>query len=207
MRVAAAVDWGDVPTWVGSVGTLLAFAIALVLFAFTLRDRQRDQAARITAWVHGNPTILRSGERDPYQANMEPVTEDPEDSCTDSEERVVIEISIRNTSDQVISDVSATLLTYPGRSKWGAAEMRWLDIGPGEELIRAMYRRTDVSASQVRVFLVFTDTRGRHWTRFGPDLRRSRKPSAPVADEDITHNQVQGTGTLPCLISESHTAP
>lgn len=203
MRVAAAVNWGDVPTWVGSVGTVLAFAIALVLFALTLRDRQRDQAGRITAWVHGNPTILRSGERAYRQASMETVTED----WSDSEERVLIEISIRNTSDQIISDVRATLVTYPGRSKWGAAEMHWLDIGPGEELIRAMYRRTDVSASKARVRLVFTDTRGRHWTRLGGHLSRSRKPSAAVAGKDMTHNQVQRTGKLPLLICESHTAP
>lgn len=49
-------DWGSVPDWVAGVGTVLAFAIAMVVFAYEVWERRRSdrrrQAERITAWLH-----------------------------------------------------------------------------------------------------------------------------------------------------------
>lgn len=51
------VQWGDVATWVGSVGTALAFFATLILLAITLQeqrgareDDRRAQARQVSAW-------------------------------------------------------------------------------------------------------------------------------------------------------------
>lgn len=45
------VNWGDVPTWVGSVLTGVALLIAAFTYRKSVRDGQRDQAKNITVWV------------------------------------------------------------------------------------------------------------------------------------------------------------
>lgn len=54
------VQWGDVATWVGSVGTALAFFATLILLAITLQeqrgareDDRRAQARQVSAWCEG----------------------------------------------------------------------------------------------------------------------------------------------------------
>jgi hypothetical protein len=38
------MDWGTVPTWVGAIGTVLAFAVTFILLVLEIRLR-RSQAA------------------------------------------------------------------------------------------------------------------------------------------------------------------
>src|SRR5580658_3328827 len=45
------LDWGDVPTWVGSVLTGVALLIAAFTYRKSVSDSQRDQAKAITVWV------------------------------------------------------------------------------------------------------------------------------------------------------------
>jgi hypothetical protein len=202
MFIAAGLQWGDVPTWFGSVGTVLAFAIALLIYAQSLGDRRRDQAGRITAWVHGNPTILDAGQRAENEEDYEPV----EGSWTKNDKRILIEISIRNASDQIISDVSATLVPLD-RANWDVAEMRWLDLGPGEEQIKAIYKYMDDRAGRVRVRIEFTDTQGRQWIRLGGNLRRSHKPAQVSISQNIKNYQVCGSGEMPLLVRSDTLSP
>lgn len=44
------VAWGDVPTWLGAIGTTLALLVAFAVFALDLRERRRKQASQVAAW-------------------------------------------------------------------------------------------------------------------------------------------------------------
>jgi hypothetical protein len=59
------VDWGDVPTWVGAVGTVgaLFFAVITLRSEFRSRradeaDKRRAQASLVTAWTERSPAAI-----------------------------------------------------------------------------------------------------------------------------------------------------
>lgn len=43
-------DWGDVPTWVGSVVTSGSVLLAAVAYRRSVRDKEREQASKVAAW-------------------------------------------------------------------------------------------------------------------------------------------------------------
>ncbi len=45
------VDLGALPDWIAAIGTVLAFWVALVVFIVALKDRRRQQAAQVAAWL------------------------------------------------------------------------------------------------------------------------------------------------------------
>src|SRR4051812_44369915 len=45
------VDWGSVPVWVGTVVACISVAIAVATYVRATFDKERDQAARVGAWV------------------------------------------------------------------------------------------------------------------------------------------------------------
>lgn len=45
------LDWGDVPTWVGSVSTGAALLIAAVSYRRSVHYGERSQANKVTVWV------------------------------------------------------------------------------------------------------------------------------------------------------------
>src|SRR4051794_23801139 len=50
------VNWGDVPTWIGSIGTLLAILWAVFLYRSSIEDRKSSQA-RLLAPVGGSAPV------------------------------------------------------------------------------------------------------------------------------------------------------
>jgi hypothetical protein len=51
----SAIRWGDLPTWVGAIGAILAFGIALVIYGQSIRDRRKEQARLVSGWVPAAP--------------------------------------------------------------------------------------------------------------------------------------------------------
>jgi tetratricopeptide (TPR) repeat protein len=45
------LDWGDVPTWIGSVVTSGSVLVAALAYRRSVSDKERDQASQIGAWV------------------------------------------------------------------------------------------------------------------------------------------------------------
>ena len=45
------LDWGNVPTWVGAVITGTSASIAAIAYRRSVRDKERDQASHVAAWV------------------------------------------------------------------------------------------------------------------------------------------------------------
>lgn len=46
----ANLNWGDVPTWIGSVITSVSVLIAAISYRLSILDKQRNQASKIGAW-------------------------------------------------------------------------------------------------------------------------------------------------------------
>jgi hypothetical protein len=181
--VAAGLAWGDVPTWVGSIGTVAAFAVAAGVYAQTQYDRRRSVAAKVTAWLSEGPAFFEAGALDELERELIPVGQPELDV---SSKRVWIAFSIRNGSDDLISDVVATLIMLPGSSLpagsfWDGIETRFGEIPPGLTRWRAEFKDTGIEGNGT-VRLQFTDTKGLRWIREGGHLRRSRRPPAePIA--------------------------
>lgn len=47
------MQWGDLATWVGAIGTTGAFGVSLFLLWQSLEDRRKGQARLVAAWQHG----------------------------------------------------------------------------------------------------------------------------------------------------------
>src|SRR6185437_3359668 len=45
------LDWGNVPAWIGSILTGSSILIAALTYRRSVEDRERAQAAKVTAWV------------------------------------------------------------------------------------------------------------------------------------------------------------
>jgi hypothetical protein len=143
------VDWGDVPGWLSAVGTVGAFSIALVIYRQVVSDRRLEQARKVSAWsgaVVGTP----------------------------DGRHVRVELWVRNLSDELISDVSARLVTLEDQDIGPAPkEWRYPGIGPGGEVRFEMVERRDLGWEGIdaaRVRLYFTDAAGRRWRRFAGRL-------------------------------------
>jgi len=180
---AAGLAWGDVPTWVGSIGTVAAFSVAAGVYAQAQYDRRRAQAAKVTAWLSEGPAFFEPGPGDELERELIPVGQPELDV---SSKRVWIAFSIRNGSDDLISDVIATLIMLPGSSLpagsfWDGIETRFGEIPPGFTRWRAEFKDTGIEGNGF-VRLQFSDTKGQRWVREGGRLRRFRRPLAePIA--------------------------
>lgn len=157
----AAIDLGDVPTWIGALGTVSAFFIALIIYGRSVRDRRKDQARRVSGWIPGGPTIIPAGMllgQSPKVASVPTIQ---------------IMIHIHNGSDELISDVSATPVAADG-SDLGVAPTHWTDIGPLKDVeLTSFFPDTGTVRGEMRLRLEFTDAVGQRWTRLGGDLHRT----------------------------------
>ncbi|MFL5964072.1 MAG: hypothetical protein ACJ757_14385 [Gaiellaceae bacterium] len=159
--------WGDVPTWIGAVGTLLAFGIALLIYAQSQREQRRAQARRVSGWVPGGVSLIRAGT--PLKLPIGRVEFD----------LVQVKLMIRNDSQELVSDLEATIVAADG-GDLGVASLAWIDVGPGQhiELDQTM-PDTGKVRDPVRLKISFVDATGRRWERLGGNLRRVRDWETP----------------------------
>jgi hypothetical protein len=134
------LDWGDVPTWVGSVGTGAALLIAAVAYRKSVHDSNRIQAARVTVWV---------------------------EKASDSDDRLVY---LKNTSEGAVYFATIFFEREPGKphlaSPYYSTQKnvlgRWESLGPGREVSAEFWREySDPSIP----WLYFQDSNGVEWVR------------------------------------------
>jgi hypothetical protein len=184
---AAGPAWGDVPTWVGSIGTVAAFGVAAGVYVQSQFDRRRSQAGKVTAWVSGGPIFFPDPVLGELEHELIPAfaSEIPVDRP-----RIWVEFSIRNGSDELISDVIATLLvgkysSLPEGSFWDGIETRFPEIPPGLTTWRADFVHDDTKGAGI-VRLQFTDSAGLRWLRVGGRLTLNRRaPAEPDAERPL----------------------
>jgi hypothetical protein len=172
--MCAALDWGDFPTWLTAVGTLLAFAIALLIYWQAARDRRREQARRVSAWVPGGITLIPAGWTGPGLPGgptSSPTPPGLSDGPTNGP-RVQFLLRVLNGSDELISDVRVELVSPTG-DRLGIPPTGWTDVGPGQEIeITTTWSDDGRVRGEVRLALEFTDAAGRRWMRLGGSLHR-----------------------------------
>lgn len=162
MTTVLATAWGDIPTWVGAVGTVAAAWIALVIYGQSQRERKRSQARSVSGWVPGGPTLVPAGM---------PIGGSP---IIGQEDRVELLIAIHNGSNEIISDVEARVVS-PDGDDLHVEGLRWTDIGPGQRVELSHSQLDDGSIrGEVRLKVQFTDAAGRRWERVGSSLHRRR---------------------------------
>lgn len=159
-QAVVASAWGDVPTWLGAIGTLSAFGIALVIYAQSQREMRREQARRISGWVPGGVSLVKAGTPLPLPIGRAPV------------DLVQVKLMIRNDSQELVSDLSATLVSAEG-GDLGVEPLGWVDVGPGQhiELDQSM-PDTGKVRDPVRLRISFVDAAGKRWERLGGNLSR-----------------------------------
>jgi len=149
------VQWGDVATWVGSVGTALAFFATLILLAITLQEQRaareedrRAQARQVSAWC----------------ADVQPASEDGRHSVT---------VTVQNSSDEPVYGMQVAIGAEWSREKVAFAEVRDLHYVTPPKYQRDHTVRLTLSPlpgggydKSPPVELVFNDASGgRFWRR------------------------------------------
>lgn len=166
--------WGDVPTWLGAVGTLGAVFWAVFLYRRSVEDAQRSQA-RLLAPVGGVApvqvlpgTVVESdsaGTQDllGISSDLRPIV---------IAEAYMASVRIVSTSDEAFSEVSAALLMEGGRDV--DFPLGFDEIGPHESKRFTYYYPPGVIAGSMRVRLRFMDANGRRWERINGQPLRQR---------------------------------
>ena len=173
------VDWGTVPEWIGGIGTLLAFGVALRLLFLELRARRATEsdnrardARRISAWWEWDDEIA---------TGAGPV---PRDRAGLPRGWV---IRLRNAGDTPVYDCQVYL---GGPRTRGKQPMRFdLPVVPPETTLWEGFGTEDVfdpsdedyETKTAWVELVFTDSAGKRWLRkwYG-ELTEVDTPNPPI---------------------------
>lgn len=158
----SAIRWGDVPTWVGALGTLAAFVIALGIYAGSVSERRKEHARKVSGWVPGGPAIVPAGAKLGASPTFATVS------------TLQLLIKIHNGSDEVISDVRAIVVSADG-TDLGLDPIGWTDVGPGQDIeITTFTPDRGLVRGELRLRIEFTDAGGRKWSRLGGALRRRK---------------------------------
>jgi hypothetical protein len=168
-----ALDLGSVPEWVGALGTIGAFAIAIGIYWREVQEGRRSQAALISAWW----------------SRVDPQGKDI-GSFGDAQPRedVGFRLWIKNSSQEAVYDCFLLAEAQPKEDEPvdlgrfasfvdGQIVVAAGIVPPGEAL------QYFVDGTQIRslgaVTIVFRDAAGRSWRRAGGMLERDDSPARP----------------------------
>lgn len=143
-------DWGNAPAWFSAVGTTSSVVFAVTLYARSLKERERQQASKVSAWAE-NPQVW-TGERD------KPIL-----------------ITVHNASDLPIYEPETRSFIPRGDSArfqtteiWykslGKRETRQLPPSKTSQVLLELYEG-DSDFDSVGINLHFTDAAGVAWVR------------------------------------------
>jgi hypothetical protein len=156
VAIGSGVDWGDAPSWVAAVGTVLTLFLGLIVLLREVGDRRRRYASRVICWIEGDAGAvhIRNG-------SDEPVTQ-----------VMVALFSVPNH----YADAAAEVHDDPW--VWG-----WEWLAPGVEKAvspEPVEWFADLFPPAVR--MEFTDAAGRRWLR-DEQARLSRKWVLPFRED------------------------
>jgi hypothetical protein len=156
-------DLGSLPDWLQGLGTVGAFAIAIVIYLREVKDRQRSQAALISGWWS---RVDPGGQDIGSIGNMQPT------------EEVGFRLWVKNSSQEAVYDcfllTEATLeeASADGEIKWFGRFAYFLNgqiivsagiIPPGESL--QYFLDGEHLDSLGAMTIIFRDAAGRSWRR------------------------------------------
>jgi hypothetical protein len=152
------LDWGSVPTWVGTVFTSTSVLLAALSYRRSILDRERDQASKVSAWLsapeHTDANFLRKDAQGrSYIVAPLPVV-----------------AHVANRSDHPIFDVDLKVKHRawtldelpPGRTATVSIPVEFRDHVPEGA---SLPTRSTIVYELDRPLLTFTDALGRRWRR------------------------------------------
>lgn len=144
------MDWGDVPTWLGAIGTVGTLVAAIFVVSREQRaaarnddERRRNQASQVAAWARIEPGGRIGG--------------------------LEVQLYVRNASKQPVYDVLAAI--QDGGTGEGVATDSLAVLPPGETEVRAQagalrhFLRDSKVTGSPAVTMSFRDSAGQAWQR------------------------------------------
>lgn len=174
------MDWGTVPAWVSSVGSVLAFSLATVIFAQNSRDKRMEQARLVTPLLSLPAQRLSntgtSFDRLRSDIGGLPVTHTGGTHYHISGVVLVWRGSIINLSKEALLEIEATVVDGAGRP---LAVMNRLSSIPPEKTVEFTLVGDDLAETAgATLNIAFTDAGGRRWSRTSRGaLRRMKSPA------------------------------
>lgn len=160
----ATLDWGDVPSWLGGLGTTAAVAVALWQSGRETRkqraERERAPAETVAAWIASDDLVPSSG-----------------DHAEVSDRQVAVHI--KNGSEVPIYTVSVVLVPLKGTKAERGEDVVYLSPEMASLAVFSVvppgtYRTTfalppwaNKKEQRVGVEIAFKDSAGRSWVRRG----------------------------------------
>ena len=143
------LDWGNVPSWVGTLGVFLA----ILTYRQGAKTKRREQAGLVTVW------------------SSQPIA--PPSDGIDLVKYRDVKVSVKNASPIAVHGLrvrthASTKRADAGVMRWVGEDQKWRigDLGPGES---EEYTYTSVIFVRVDGFS-FADSTGRDWENIGGKL-------------------------------------
>ncbi len=135
------VQWGDVGTWVGGIGTSGALLVAFVQLGRLLKDHEAEQAALVSAWISASKMTTTAGTSTPDAA---------------------VEITFRNVSTQPIGRILFEVRVGSDRRQEGFGP-----LPPDSTITKEIHFGALASGVTLlpELDIWFTDEAGRSWLR------------------------------------------
>lgn len=162
---ASAVDWGDVPTWIGSVGTVIAAAWAVFLYNGTVRDQRWAQARLLSPVGDTVPVqdLVGSPADEPCVAPSGAIGLDAQGQVVLLGEFPKATIHLVSTSSEPFTNVYVRLDIAEGEAV--SFPLGFDAVAPHETKIATAYFEPGVIAGTMPVRLQFEDAHGRRWEK------------------------------------------
>jgi hypothetical protein len=167
------IDWGDVPTWLGALGTFLAFGLALILYRGSARDSMKAQARLLSPVGGASATVATAGTLVSPSASSPKrlLTRIPNIGVVVAEEAVYSTVRLVSTSGESFTDIRTWLVMSDGTEVY--FEMTPRDFAPHEDATHTVYFSPGTVKGEMQVRVQFRDSNGRWWERLtGEPVRR-----------------------------------
>lgn len=158
------MDWGDVPTWLGGIGTTLAVIVALWQSGGETRKRRRDermsQARQVAAWIEPGDLVPNTDDK-PELGDREVAVHIKNGSDVPIYTVIVVLVPLKGTKAERGEDV-----VYVGPEM--ASHMVFSVVPPGiYETTFALPPWANKEDQRTGAEIAFMDSAGRSWARRG----------------------------------------
>lgn len=161
------IDWGNVPAWLGAVGSILAFSLASRIYQVNSRDRRMAQARLVSAIMVSQPSRLTDTG---FSIEHLRSTLPPSVTHVGGTHYEVVGSALRwdlrllNKSDEMIGSLQLTIYDSSGRR---IIEMNHQEIVEPDSISThtLVSRHEEAYESGYELGITFTDAVGHHWTR------------------------------------------
>jgi len=145
------IAWGNFPSWLGAIGTVAGFAIAVELLIHGLQTRREAQARTVSAWLKLKTEI-----------GPLPLPDDPD----------FVRLMVRNGGNDPIYEVLVESLYYGNREpvRHGVAHHWYQDLISADTLVETNSTTTTGWLDELRID--FGDSAGLRWRRDRKGLRQ-----------------------------------